>query len=299
MWEALTGERLFPPLDTRELIAQILMRDHPTPSRQRKGVPASLDATVMRGLARDPENRYATAHDMAAELERIAAPATPREIGAWVKETADNALTARAAAIADIEVVTLADTPNQRRSNPSFAPPSQAPECVPDSDRGTAKMAPFEELDGADGGCLEWPPPKRSRLVAQWLGAAAAALIGAGMLADFAHWSGTSTPASARAAREGTPPAASTIPSRLLAPANSASIPITPLASPAEPSSTVAPTTPSAAPSSMPQPAVRPRNPVHPAAPAIGGAERASHGDCQPPYTVDASGVRIPKRWCS
>jgi serine/threonine-protein kinase len=63
----------------------------------------AVDAVISRGLEDDPSRRYATASDMAADLERAMAPASPREIGDWVTRAAGDALTARAAWIRAIE----------------------------------------------------------------------------------------------------------------------------------------------------------------------------------------------------
>jgi serine/threonine-protein kinase len=281
LWEALTGERLFPPLDTGQLIAQILTRDHLPPSRYKKELPAGIDEVVMRGLARDPAHRFATAHDMAAELERIASPATPREIGAWVKEIADKALRARAASIAEVEVATLAHGPVARATRSSAPPAPEALESVPDSQKGAVEITDLEELDGAEeDAAVEWTPPKRlSRVLAPWL---AVGLLAAGILAGLAHWSRASPHASAQGAAERTahdpPPAPSPPPSSSAAATNSVSTPDLPQASP--PTPPVAATT-APAPSS-PRPATPPPR----------------NNGCQPPYAVDEHGVRIPKRWC-
>ena len=57
----------------------------------------------MRGLARDRDERFATAREMAVALERAVPPATAREIGEWVEATARVELDQRAAIGAAIE----------------------------------------------------------------------------------------------------------------------------------------------------------------------------------------------------
>jgi serine/threonine-protein kinase len=109
LWEALTGERLLPPLEAEQAIAQLLTRAHRAPSEISRGTPRVLDAIVMRALSRTPSDRFATAADMAEELERVMRPATPREIGAWVDRIAAQTLAARAATIAEMETELLMD----------------------------------------------------------------------------------------------------------------------------------------------------------------------------------------------
>jgi serine/threonine-protein kinase len=270
LWEALTGERFFPPLDTGQLIAQILTRDHAPPTRYKKELPAGIDEVVMRGLARDPAHRFATAHEMAGELERIASPATPREIGAWVKEIADKALRARAASIAEVEVATLAHSPGARATR-SSAPPAPGPlDSVADSQKGVVEITDFEELDAEERAALEWTPPRRlSRVLAPWL---VVGLLAAGIFAGLAHWSASSRAAAERTAHD-PPPAPSPPTSSSAAAVSIVPIPDTPQASP--------PTPPVAATTAAPPVTSPPRN-----------------AGCQPPYAVDAHGVRIPKRWC-
>jgi serine/threonine-protein kinase len=304
LWEALTGERLFPQLETGALIAQILTREHAPPSRYHKDLPAAIDAAVMRGLARDPAHRFATARDMAAELEHVGSPATPREIGEWVKEIADHALRARAASISEIEVATLADGAAARASKPSIPPASHDGQDSPTEELDLQ----FEDMD-PEGSALEWTPPRRIPPVAGWLAMGAAGLLAAGVILAYAHWSAAPQRASAQGSVDstphGSPPAATTIPSTVTA-ANGGWVPVPlgsppPDPSPPEPTG-VAPAPTSPPPSSGPRKAVAlPRTPMPATTSSTSGAERgrASQGDCQPPYTVDARGVRIPKRWCS
>ncbi|MBK6687665.1 MAG: serine/threonine protein kinase [Deltaproteobacteria bacterium] len=77
--ELLTGRRLF---GRGESIADAVKRGRiAKPSSVNKEVPAELDALVMKGLARDPNDRYADAKEMALALEGCA-----RGIGAETLE---------------------------------------------------------------------------------------------------------------------------------------------------------------------------------------------------------------------
>jgi serine/threonine-protein kinase len=72
LWELLTGRQLFPSADARtgEL-------DIPPPSQLNPHIPPDLDATVMRALAENPDDRFQTGEEMSAAL----AAHTPREAG--------------------------------------------------------------------------------------------------------------------------------------------------------------------------------------------------------------------------
>ena len=102
-WETLTGRRLFSGKDTGALVTAILGEPIPPPSEVSPHVADAFDRVVMRGLERDPALRYATAREMALDLERCAGIVSPSEVGTWVERWAGAALSKRAALIAAIE----------------------------------------------------------------------------------------------------------------------------------------------------------------------------------------------------
>jgi serine/threonine protein kinase len=102
-WEALTGARLFSGEHEGALVTSILMHPIKAPSEVAPHVPAAFDAVVMRGLDRDPAKRYATAREMALDLERCAGVASTSEVGEWVESLAGTELSKRAALMAAIE----------------------------------------------------------------------------------------------------------------------------------------------------------------------------------------------------
>jgi hypothetical protein len=78
LYEALTGRRPFEG-DNDIATAMLRVTTDPLPPRAvRPGISRSLEAVVQRAMARRPDDRYASADEMAAALGRIAADRTTR-----------------------------------------------------------------------------------------------------------------------------------------------------------------------------------------------------------------------------
>jgi serine/threonine-protein kinase len=103
LWEALTGRRLFQADSDAALAVQVVNGAKEPPSMYARGVPPSLDALVMRALARTPARRFATAREMAELLTRIVPPALPTDVGEWCAEAARDLLEKRGMVLAEIE----------------------------------------------------------------------------------------------------------------------------------------------------------------------------------------------------
>ena len=112
LWEALTGLRLFRADDVPSLVYSIINDVIAPPSLIVQDLPKRLEEIVMKGLDRDATKRWSSAREMAVELEKVLAPTPGREIGAWVKVTAGDALEWRSELVHRIESET----------SPSLAP---------------------------------------------------------------------------------------------------------------------------------------------------------------------------------
>ena len=99
VWELLTGQRLFMAESAGEVVGRVLLAPIAPPSTLVPGLPAALDAVVMKALARDPKERYLTAEQFADALSAAVEPASARAIGAWVSELAAERLDARTRAM--------------------------------------------------------------------------------------------------------------------------------------------------------------------------------------------------------
>lgn len=102
LWEALTAQRLFHGESNGELLRRILTDPVSPPSRIDPRL-AAFDEVVMRGLARDARDRFASAKEMAHALEACVGTASFTEVGTWVRELSQETLDKRAAALAEIE----------------------------------------------------------------------------------------------------------------------------------------------------------------------------------------------------
>jgi serine/threonine protein kinase len=96
LWETLTGFMLFHAESSSVLVQRVLQEPLRPPSVHVPELAPELDAIVMRGLSRDREQRYATAREMALELERRLGIATQSEVSDWLLEVAGAALAQRA-----------------------------------------------------------------------------------------------------------------------------------------------------------------------------------------------------------
>jgi eukaryotic-like serine/threonine-protein kinase len=72
LYESVTGEVPFTAQETGELIRMHLTAPVPDPRRVRPEVEPSLAAIIMRLMAKDPDDRYASADEVCRELSRVA-----------------------------------------------------------------------------------------------------------------------------------------------------------------------------------------------------------------------------------
>jgi len=73
LYELLTGRRPFRGADAMKLTMAILTEPTPKASGSNPAVPEALDAVVLRAMSRLPQDRYASAAEMAEDLRRAAA----------------------------------------------------------------------------------------------------------------------------------------------------------------------------------------------------------------------------------
>jgi len=94
LWEALTGRGLFHGEAAVDLLSKradgtVVI---PPPSSANPALSRRVDAVVMRALEPDRVKRFATAREMADALTAVIAPATARDVAAWVESLAKSKL---------------------------------------------------------------------------------------------------------------------------------------------------------------------------------------------------------------
>jgi WD40 repeat protein/serine/threonine protein kinase len=71
LYELLTLEPAFPGADRQELLRQIAFEEPRPPRRLDRAIPQELETVVLKAMAKNPNDRYATAQELADDLRRF------------------------------------------------------------------------------------------------------------------------------------------------------------------------------------------------------------------------------------
>jgi serine/threonine-protein kinase len=321
LWELLTGRSLFVGETDGQTVYNVLQAKIPAPSELVPGVPAALDAIVRRGLSRDPAERYATAREMALELERCTEPIRHSEIGTWLESVAGEALAERARLISEVEKHTPgseADSSSLEASPvagpmPVAAPVARVVAAEPDASvvkqtrrvSASASAAASMEAVSSPAGPVppispgarsdysqvnvhvsdQEAPVTRARASRRWVPIAVAAVAAAAGALALTRFDWRTERRTAAVPSEF--PAAMTA-----APRASTDVPPIPL-----PSSGATEDAPSTEFKAAPAPSASAPKPAR-APSSSPSRHRKSTAQCTPPYTLDASGRKLFKLEC-
>ena len=259
LWETLVGRRLFEGDSPVETLSAVINAAVPKPSALDARVPTSIDEVVLRGLSRDPRNRFPTARDMAHALEACLRPASMGEVAEWVREVAKESLRHRADVVANIESESVS----------GGAAAKSAIEPRP------ALLADFEPQHTS----REIPVAKGSSRRSSGVIAVTIALVSVIAFLLFLLRTGATSDVAARR------PAANE--SREIPSSQHAST-AQPLASSASPQTSIT----SAQASIAGAPAAKPK----PKGVSVPAPSKKS--SCDPPWSYDAKGKKVYKEWC-
>jgi serine/threonine-protein kinase len=125
LWEMLTGQRLFSAENEIAVFHKVFEGIVQRPSEVNPYIPAALDAIVVRALAKSPADRFATARDMAAELEGAVPLVSNARVGEWVEATGAGTLASRTQAVTRIELESSPAAEQASRPRLPTTPPSE------------------------------------------------------------------------------------------------------------------------------------------------------------------------------
>lgn len=292
LWEALTGQRLYVADNIPALFDELEHREFVPPSHLVPSLPRELDEVLRKSLAIDPDARFASARDMAVELERALPPASSIEISEWVDALIGPQLRARSERITELEAL---DVRTLTLARPRFTPPpptsaatetlrlSQDPRTVASPTMTAALSGAAVSHDLSAGPVVK----QGSRRAAVWLA------LGSVLLLAGSAWFWARRPTADVRVAPATKPQAVTVaamPSALPPPRALSAEPAA-----VEPESTPAVATSRPAASSATRPAKR-TPATHSSASAK--TSNSARPECALPYTVDEHGVKRFKPEC-
>ncbi|MBX3192164.1 MAG: serine/threonine protein kinase [Labilithrix sp.] len=158
LWELLAGRRLHDGAKDVDIVTRVIQGQFPNPSEHDPTISVELDALVMKGLAVDPAKRFASARELAIELERKVGIATPTEVSEWVERLAHDVLAARSTLVNAMELASASLAPIDSHPPPaSFGGRAAPPPAMP-PDQGIPV-----EVDAAN---VQHEPPSSSAVFA-------------------------------------------------------------------------------------------------------------------------------------
>ena len=176
--ECLTGSPPYKADSAGVLVTAHLMDPIPQASTQRAGIPKSLDAVIAKGMAKKPEDRYASAGDLArAAREALSDPDQDHadDILRRSQEATPPAST-ETAAPPTLAATAMAPAPAAPYPNPPapgpISPPAPAPSGPPSwaPSSGPVPSPPYYQgASGNWGGTAPGPPPHQPSAPTPWI----------------------------------------------------------------------------------------------------------------------------------
>lgn len=136
LWETLATRRLFEGENQGALMKKVVAGDIAKPSSVVPGLPHGVDAVVAKATARRPEDRFASAWEMALAVEEALGGENVRKISAFVESCGREAIARRTERVRQLESMTEADlAPTTVQASPLDRPTELETERVRPNDR--------------------------------------------------------------------------------------------------------------------------------------------------------------------
>ena len=336
-WEALTLKNLFKADDPAGIVGKVLAAPISRPSTINPDISPALDRVVMMALQRDVDARFQTAGDFASAIEEAIPLSTRRKVGEWVAQVGSKGLALRADKLSRIEGASFdSDSSNdplevfhsKRSGTPAAVETSggrggsanhaehsaSSKSAVPSSATGRGEVLPVPHGDLPTelptGFPTGFPPalPSFVRSRRQVLVAGAALIVvvvGASLLSRTGNKTAGSTgakqdqqaPTSATAVTKAQP-LPRTDPAGPAAVASSPPPAVRPGTEEAD-RAAAAPSLASDTKSNVASPTTNRRSPNKPTVAKVQKTVKSRKPkDCNPPYSIDANGIRRVKSEC-
>ncbi|WP_437291973.1 serine/threonine protein kinase [Sorangium sp. So ce406] len=327
LWEAATGERMWRGMADVAIMTRVLNGDIRRPREVNPSVPEDLERIIVKTLSFSREDRYATASELEADLEAFAVgltTVTNRDIGRYVSREFDEVRTQTRRVIAQEMKRRASMARSSTQTDVTLPPPPPLSQSLAPAGYTTT---------GSDSRSADVPGPasrswlqraSRPLLIAAVLGIGAGVFLGAttrslrtqGPSVDAAPAPAAPQPSPQPVAPAAAPAAgepASPRRDEAVPPSDAVPVAVAPASSAerAEPSGQRAgppgkraqpsskQTRPSAAQDASPAKASSPREADVPPAPAATPAPASPpSARCDPPYTIDADGIKQFKVEC-
>jgi serine/threonine protein kinase len=329
LWECLTKRRLFAGSD-KDGMPRVLTAVVPAPSSYNPDVPKALDRVVLKALSRDRDARFASAAEFADALSATAEQSSSVEVGRWVAAAARRTLDQRSRLLDNVEENTVDGVIKaieaRAEDKTSVLGPARARHKAPPE--GNKSSRPPGLLSAVSLPTARTPAPAWPRVTLVAVGIASLLVMAGGVLSSPTS-SSVSTPGPQRPSApvkteppperteevasmpvvvptdlprlpareptqsaENTPAEATELATRARH-AESASS-----AAPASPAPSARARTTKSATTKLTEKPVATQSPEAKTAPATDPAPAAVAASCDPPYRVDAAGIRRVKREC-
>ena len=200
LWELTTGRKLFAGADGLALLKQVERADVPRPSSVAPNYPRELEDIVLKALARDRDQRYATAHEFRVALEEFGyqqrVPLTSTRLASYMDSLFPNADRGAGAMLNVGPLVRAGAAPAETvvtaEANASKPAPASHHVEEPDESKTLVAAAPSdpEETSPGVGGARAKPgvPARRESRWLLWFGVGVIGLgMGGGLLWRSLH----------------------------------------------------------------------------------------------------------------